>query len=193
MQIPQWATARWLVIALIAICVALVSVGLYFHSALRPIPPLVEITEKPNDTYQPIFHSYSPAQKAHVLDGEFLLVKTVDRLPNDLKSAFSQLAGMNGFEMAGPGENFQLGDVIVEHGLPWRRLLFAGTSNDKYFIHYERGGRGHNYYVVVFAIEPERKVTFLWGAAGFPGAKDLRHLRTMVAAGAYADDRSYSW
>jgi hypothetical protein len=184
---------RWLVGTIVTICVVFVSIGLYFRSALRPIPPPLEVTEKLNDTYWPIFHTYSPAQKAHVLDGDFIIVTNINGLPDELKTAFSHLAGMHDFEMANPGENFQIADVIVEHGLPWRRLLFAGISNDKYFIHYEKGGRGHSYHVAVFAIGPERKVMFLWGGPGFSGAKDLTQLRTMVAAGAYADDRSYYW
>jgi hypothetical protein len=193
MHILQRTTTPWLVTILITICVACVCVGLYFRSALRPIPPLVEFTEKLNDFHWPIFHTFSPAQKAHVLDGEFLIVNTVDRLPNDLKSAFSHLAGMHDFAMANPGKKYQVTDVVVEEGLPFQRLLFAGISHDKYFVHYEAGGIGHSYHVAVFAIDSGRKVTFLWGGPGFRGAKDLKQLRTMVAAGVFKDDQAYYW
>src|ERR1700730_15666878 len=171
-------TTRRIIIAFTMFCIICACAGVYFRSTFRPIPPLLDVTQGPRDFYTPIHHTFSPAQKAHVLDGDFVIVKNVDRLPDALKTAFSHLSGMDDFEMANPGEKFQLGDVIDEPGLPWRRLLFAGISKDKYFIHYEKGGRAHSYHVAVFAIGPERKVMFLWGGPGFPGAKDLTQLRT---------------
>ena len=193
MKIVQRKTIRWLVLVFITICVAGVGVGLYLRSTLRPIPPLLDVTENQRDFYWPIFHTYSPTQKAHVLDGKLLIVKSVDRLPDDLKSAFSRLAGMRDFAMANPGEKYQETDVIVEKALPFERLLFAGISNDKCFIHYEEGGIGHSYHVVVFAVDSQGKVKFLWGGPGTRGAKDLKQLRTMVAAGVFKDDQAYSW
>jgi hypothetical protein len=193
MHIFQWHTPRWLVIILIMICVACVCIGLYFRSELLPIPRLLEVTEKPRDFYWPIFHTLSPAQKAHVLDGDFLIVNTVDHLPNELKSAFSHLAGMHDFAMANPGEKYQETDVIVEEGLPFQRLLFAGISHNKYFIHYEEGGFSHSYHVAVFGVDSAGKLKFLWGGPGFQSAKDLKQLRTMVAAGVFKDDQAYSW
>jgi hypothetical protein len=193
MQILRRITTQWLVIILIAICAACIPVGLHLRAVRRPIPPLVEGSEKPRESYWPIFHTFSAAQKAHVLDGDFLIVKNVDRLPDDLKSAFCRLAGMKNFEMADPGENYQVTDVVVEEGLPFKRLLFAGISSGKYFIHYETGGIGHSYHVAVFGIDSQRRVTFVWGGPGGSGANDLTQLRTMVAAGAYKDDQAYYW
>jgi|HubBroStandDraft_6_1064221.scaffolds.fasta_scaffold77600_2 hypothetical protein len=193
MQIHPRTTKRWLVVVLTAICVAGVCVGIYIRALRRPIPALIEAAGKPHESYWPIFHTFSPTQKAHVLDGDFLVVKKVDRLPEDLKSAFCRLAGMDNFEMADPGEEYQVTDVIVEKGLPFQRLLFAGISNGKYFIHYETGGIAHSYHVAVFSVDSERKVTFVWGGPGGQGAKDLTQLRTMVAAGVYKDDQAYYW
>jgi hypothetical protein len=194
MRFPQRITMRWLSIAFITVCVACICAGLYFRSALlRPIPPLLEVADKPHDLYWPIFHTFSPAQKAHVLDGDFLIVKSVDRLPNELKSAFVRLSGMHDFAMANPGEKYQETDVIIEEGLPFKQLLFAGTLSDKYFIHYETGGIGHSYHVAVFAVDSEKRVEFMWGGPGARGAKDLAQLRTMVAVGVYKDDQAYYW
>jgi hypothetical protein len=95
--------------------------------------------------------------------------------------------------MANPGEKYEATDVIGEPRLPSRRLLFAGLSRDKYFIHYERGGRGHSYDIVVFEVDPGKEVKLLWGGSGATGAKSLEQLRSMVASGAFADDRAYSW
>ncbi len=132
-------------------------------------------------------------EKSRILDGEFSIQKDVHRLPIDLKSAFAHLARQQEFEMANPGEKYEATDVIGEPRLASRRLLFAGLSRDKYFIHYERGGRGHSYDIVVFEVDPRKEVKFLWGGSGATGAKSLEQLRSMVASGAFADDRAYSW
>jgi mono/diheme cytochrome c family protein len=140
--------------------------------------------------YVPPHHRISVAEKAHILDGDFSIEINAGRLPANLKSAFAQLAGERYFNMANPGEKFQVTDVIDEPGLPWRRLFFAGISNDKYFIHYEKGGIAHSSHLAVFAVNSDGKVSFLWGGPG-PAAKDLAQLQTMLAAGKFADDLPY--
>jgi len=117
----------------------------------------------------------------------------MDAMPPRLKEAFEMITGVRQFEMANPGEKYQVTDVITERGLPRRRLLFAGVSDNKWFIQYERGGLGHSYFVVVFSVEPRGAVRFFWGGAGFQGAKDLDDLRKKIAAGRFADDRLYYW
>jgi len=114
-------------------------------------------------------------------------------MPPRLKEAFEKITGLRQFEMANPGEKYQVTDVITERGLPRRRLLFAGVSDNKWFIQYERGGLGHSYFVVVFSVEPRGAVQFLWGGEGFQSAKDLDDLRKKIAAGRFADDRLYYW
>jgi hypothetical protein len=133
-------------------------------------------------TYLPPFHTLSPNQKAHVLDGDFSIERQVDRLPESLKIAFSALSGQPDFKTANPGEKYQATDVIVETGLPPRRLLFAGISKDKYFVHYEMGGHSHSVHIAVFGVDSENKVMFLSGGPG-SHARDLLQLRSMVVAG----------
>jgi hypothetical protein len=149
-------------------------------------------SEAHDHAYVPPFHTLSLNQKAHVLDGEFSIERKVDHLPKRLKTAFSALSGQRDFKMANPGEKYQDTDVIVEPGLPFRRLLFAGISKDKYFIHYEMGGYAHSVHIAVFGVDSENRVKFSWGGP-VPPAKDLMQLRSEVAAGAFADDRSYHW
>lgn len=181
------------IIAPIAFCAVCLSAPVYFGFALWLMNPPSAVGEKPRDAYRPIFRTLSPAQRAHILDGEFSIEREVDRLPDGLKSAFSRLAGEHDFKMANPGEKYQATDVVDEAGLPFRRLLFAGISSDKYFIHYEKGGYAPSNYVVVFGVDPGGKVRFLWGGAGPRSARDLKELRAMVAAGVYADGRAYYW
>jgi mono/diheme cytochrome c family protein len=140
----------------------------------------------------PVPHKLTAAEKAHILDGEFSIEKTVDHLPDNLKSAFAHLAKEHDFKMANPGEKYQETDV-VEPGLPDRRLIFAGVSKGRCFIHYEKGGWGHNFHIVVFDVDPAGKVSFLWGSQGFQSAKDLTQLRTLVSSRPFADDETDYW
>jgi Tol biopolymer transport system component len=175
-----------------ALVAYVISLKLPPEPAARPAQSLSS-REEPQKNDSPAHHKLSAAEKAHILDGEFTIEKQVDRLPDSLKSAFEVLAKQNGFAMANPGEKYQETDVISELGLPSRRLIFAGISKDRYFIHYEKGGIFHSYHLAVFDVSPTGKVTFHWGGAGGPAANDLAQLRKMVSAGAFADDLAYYW
>lgn len=183
---------RWL----IRRCLFVVSLGLGLsvHAQAAAVPSAPPATTKPADDLPARFHkTLSQAQKQHVLDGQFTVLTSTDAMPPRLKEAFEMITGVRQFEMANPGEKYQVTDVITERGLPRRRLLFAGVSDNKWFIQYERGGLGHSYFVVVFSVEPRGAVQFLWGGEGFQSAKDLDDLRKKIAAGRFADDRLYYW
>jgi len=140
------------------------------------------------------FHKQlSKSQKAHILDGPFRTIATTEAMPATVKQAFTEIAGEHSFALANPGEKYQVTDVVSEAELPFRRLVFAGANGDEWFIHYERGGRGHSYSVIVFKIYAPYRLRFLWGGAGFRAAANLQELQKMVAAGHFADDAAYSW
>jgi mono/diheme cytochrome c family protein len=160
------------------------------HQALVAYIVSIKRPSKAAASYSPPFHRIPRAEKAHILDGDFSIEKSVTRLPDSLKSAFARLAGARYFNMANPGEKFQVTDVVDEPGLAWRRLIFAGISKDRYFTHYEKGGIAHSSHIAIFSVDSERKVNFLWGGPG-PAANDLAQLRTMLAAGKFADDLPY--
>jgi hypothetical protein len=140
------------------------------------------------------FHKQlSRPEKEHLLDGSFTKVATTEAMPPKVKEAFAEITGERSFALANPGQKYQETDVVYEPGLPFRRLLFAGAKDDEWFVQYERGGRGHGYDVVVFKVNAQHPVQFLWGGAGFHGAENLDELRKMVATGQFSDDRAYSW
>lgn len=182
---------RRLIVGFMAVCFVGSCAIAYLHAASRPVEPLPLQGKESTRGNAPVFHKLSHGEKAHILDRDFSIVKKVDRLPDALKSAFAQLASESDFKMANPGEKYQETDFISEPGLPWRRLLFAGISNDRYFIHYEKGGMGHSFYVAIFNVSPAGKVSFLWGGPGFRAARDLPQLRTLVSVGVFCDDRVY--
>jgi hypothetical protein len=140
------------------------------------------------------FHKQlSRSEKEHILDGSFTIVAATEDLPPKVKLAFAEITRQNSFALANPGQKYQVTDVVSDTNLPSRRLAFAGVKDGEWFIHYERGGRGHGYDVIVFKIEPQHQVQFLWGGAGFQGAKNLDELRKMIAAGQFSDDATYYW
>jgi mono/diheme cytochrome c family protein len=157
---------------------------------VRPAQPSPAPHEEPQENPPPAHHKLSESEKAHLLDGDFTIEYKVERLPDSLKSAFARLAKESEFKMANPGEKFEATDYISAPGLPNRRLIFAGVSKNRYFIHYEHGGIGYHCDVVVFDVNPEEKVSFLGGGSG-DRAKDLAQLRTIVSSKTFGDSSNY--
>src|SRR5690348_8402933 len=82
----------------------------------------------PQSARTPPLRTLSATQKAHILDGQFSIERNVGQLPEAVKAQFARYAREKEFKMANPGETYQATDVIMQPGLPWRRLLFAGVS-----------------------------------------------------------------
>jgi hypothetical protein len=120
-----------------------------------------------------------------ILDDDFSILRTTGEIPQSCEEAFSRFAGDGGFGMADPGQRFQVGDV-VQKGLLKRRLIFAGTSSGKCFVHYEQGGRGHSYYLTVFNTSAHVP-KLLWKAASLAPTANLQELRSAVAKGAFQE------
>jgi hypothetical protein len=133
----------------------------------------------------------SVAEKGHLLDGQLKVTSKTEGIPANVKLAFSKIAREPSFAMANPGQKFQVTDVVHNRTLPWRRLVFAGVQDDKWFIHYERGGYAHSYYVAAFKANSHGDALFLWGCGVGKSAKTLEELRTMVATYQLADAKSY--
>ena len=135
----------------------------------------------------------SAAEKEHILDGPFKMVSRTEAMPPHVKQAFSTITSEPSFALANPGQKYQVTDVEVDRSLPRRRLVFAGVLGEEWFVHYERGGIGHSYCVLLFKVDPQNRLRFVWGGAGFHGAKNLDQLRQMVDAGQFSDERRYDW
>jgi hypothetical protein len=103
-------------------------------------------------------------ERGRILDGDFTPVRSVDLVPPQVKAAFAALTRESRFEMADKGQDFQLTDVISKRGLPRRRMILAGISDTTCFLHYEMGGRGHAYYLVVFTTNSSGAM-FVWGGS----------------------------
>jgi hypothetical protein len=140
------------------------------------------------------FHKrLSPPEKEHILDGSFTDVTKTEAMPATVKEAFAKITAEPSFALANPRQKFQVTDVVVHRGLPRRRLIFAGVRGDEWFVHYELGGFAHSYCVLLFKVDPQNQFQFVWGGAGFQGAKNLDQLRKMVVAGQFLDDMQNYW
>jgi hypothetical protein len=80
--------------------------------------------------------------------------------------------------MADPGERFEATDVITDPNLPRRRLIFAGVSQDRAFVHYEEGGIAQSYIVELFRLEPSGTAVGIWHGY-FGPAKSLDEIRQL--------------
>jgi len=139
--------------------------------------------------------SLSPQQKHRLLDGRCDLITSASAMPNALKGAFMTTTGEQGFELAEPGSKYQTTDV-VERGsptLPYRRLVFAGHCDDRWFIYYEHGGIAHGYSLLVYQADANQVLQFIWGGAGFVLAKNLDDLRSAIQTGKFADNLPFHW
>jgi hypothetical protein len=140
------------------------------------------------------FHKrLSPAEKEHILDGSFTDVTKTEAMPAMVKQAFATITDEPSFVLANPGQKFQVTDDGGLPRLPRRRLIFAGVQGNEWFVHYERGGLGHNYCVLLFKVDPHNQLQFVWGGAGFHGASNLDQLRRMIVAGQFSDDVQNYW
>ena len=126
-------------------------------------------------------HPVSSSETEHLLDGQFKLESKTDGIPTNLKQAFSKITREAPFAMANPGKKFQATDVVYDRSLPRRRLVFAGVQGETWFVHYERGGLAHSYFVVAFNVKAQGDVNFAWGCGIADAASSIEQLRRMVA------------
>ena len=123
----------------------------------------------------------SSAMIEQFLADDFTIIKEVKALPLPVLGAFTEQSGLR-FTIADPGKKFLATDVIYDSSLPRKRLIFAGTSGDKCFVHYEQGGLGHTYLIAFFTITDENKLEPLWLKYCGP-ASDFHDLRSRVLKG----------
>lgn len=127
-------------------------------------------------------YGLSKVARDEFLDRDFTIVKDVRVLPSPVLEALTEQSGSR-LVMANPGEKFEATDFILDSSLPQRRLIFAGVSGDRCFIHYERGGRGHSYIVAFFRLMSANSMEPLWSAYCDGPAATFHDLRSKLATG----------
>ena len=126
----------------------------------------------------------SEALRAHVKDERFQIVTSIRGLPLGVRDGLQTLFGSQALDIAEPGAEFQVTDVIVNPKLPIRRLVAAGCSTDFHcLVYYERGGIAHTWLVALFHWTPAA-TRFEWGGTAPGGLKTIDDVRKAVLSGA---------
>lgn len=113
------------------------------------------------------FADVTKLQVAHrkVLEdsSQFRLVLATTNLP----SAIVALCADDSGRLAEPGQKWAATDIITIASLPRKRLIWAAVSGEHYVVHYERGGRGHSFHVLVATLaKGEAKPKVMWRGVG---------------------------
>jgi hypothetical protein len=125
----------------------------------------------------------SEALRAHVKEERFQVVASVRGLPLGVRDALQTLFGSKTLDIAEPGEEFQVTDVISNPKLPFRRLVAAGCSLDHCLVYYERGGIAHTWQVALFHWTPAA-TRFEGGGTAPGGLKTIDEVLNALLSGA---------
>lgn len=126
-----------------------------------------------------------------LINGDCATIRASRELPDQIKNAFATITHTKPFALADPGAGFNA-THLIDPGLPGRRLMLAGRSQDRWFIEYEHGGEAKSVALMVLRTNPDRSVTFVWGRQLTHGATNVGQLRAALSNGAYLD-APYSW
>lgn len=126
--------------------------------------------------------SDSIVAEEQVRNVELKPVPSVTELPATAQADLARLFGQAKLDMADPGAEWQVTDVIMKPNLPGRRLIAAGCSNQHCLIYYERGGIAHVWAVVLLKLDgPGKGLVKGWSAPS--GLGQVEEVRQAVAAG----------
>ena len=121
--------------------------------------------------------------RAQVQDERFGIVTSIRGLPLGVRAGLQTLFGSETLDIAEPGAEFQVSDVIVNSKLPIRRLVAAGCSYEHCLVYYERGGIAHTWRVALFHWTPIA-TRFEWGGSAPGGLLTIDDVRSAILSGA---------
>jgi hypothetical protein len=131
-----------------------------------------------------------PADDQKVLRdvSRFREIHAATNLPPSVFALCADSAG----RLAEPGQKWEATDAIMDDKLPTKRLVWAVTDGDYYVVHYERGGRGHSFHVLVVRLQVgESKPSFVWRGVGGQ-LKDFKAFLDAVANKKLDDTLDYA-
>jgi hypothetical protein len=124
----------------------------------------------------------SGALRAHVQNERFGIVTSIRGLPLGVRDGLQTLFGSRELDIAAPGAEFQVTDVVGNPRLPLRRLVAAGCSTDHCLVYYERGGIDHTWHVALFHWTPAA-TRFEWGGTAPGGLATIDDVRSAILSG----------
>ena len=134
----------------------------------------------------------SAALRTHLQAERFDIVTSVRGLPLGVRDLMQKMFGTVSLDIAEPRGEFQVTDVVTKPGLPFRRMIVAGCSNDFHcLLYYERGGIAHTRHVMLFRWTPDA-TRFEWGGTAPGGLATIDEVRKAILSGA-VKPQSGSW
>jgi len=124
-------------------------------------------------------NALSGALRAHVQDERFGIVTSIRGLPLGVRDGLQTLFGSLALDIAEPGAEFQVTEVVVNPKLPIRRLVSAGCSTDHCLVYYERGGIAHTFHVALLHWTPAA-TRFEWGGTAPGGLATIDDVRGAI-------------
>jgi hypothetical protein len=124
----------------------------------------------------------SGALRAHVRDERFQIVTSIRGLPLGVRDGLQTLFGSGTLDIAEPGAEFQVTNVVVNPKRPIRRLVAAGCSTDHCLVYYERGAIDHTWHVALFHWTPA-STRFEGGGHAPGGLATIDDVRSAFLAG----------
>jgi hypothetical protein len=121
--------------------------------------------------------------RSHLTNDRFQVVTSIRGLPLGVRDALQTLFSSSTLDIAEPGAEFQVTDVIRDSMLPIRRLVAAGCSSDHCLVFYERGGIAHTWQVALFHWTPAA-TRFEWGGSAPGGLMTIDDVRKAILSGA---------
>lgn len=117
------------------------------------------------------------------LQDEFVIYTTVDSIPEPIFNAIPNNSFEGVIAMADPGEDYNKSDAVDNPDMPFSRLIFAGHSDQIWFIYSEEGGIARHKRLVLYKysngqVELLNELTFLL----FQIAADLDELRQQIVS-----------
>ncbi|MSO34974.1 MAG: hypothetical protein EXQ54_00895 [Acidobacteria bacterium] len=120
---------------------------------------------------------------AHLQAERFQTVSSIRGLPLGVRDGLQASFGSQALDLAEPGAEFRMTDVVVNPNLPTRRLVAAGCSTDHCLVYFERGGIAHTWHVALFHWTPAG-TRFEWSATAPGGIATIDDVRKAILSGA---------
>ncbi len=117
------------------------------------------------------------------------LFRSVAKVPRQVVTACADASKDPGFRLAEAGQPFQVSDAITNEtrNLPRRRFIWAARLPEYYVVHYEMGGRGHSFHVLLVKFDgTEKAAQVTWSAAAI-FLKDYDHFLRALKTGKLDD------
>ena len=119
----------------------------------------------------------------HVKNDRFGIVTSIRGLPLGVRDGLKTLFRSKTLDIAEPGAEFQLTDVVIDPDVPIRRMVAAACTIEYCLVYFERGGGTHTWHVALFHWTPDA-TRFEWGGPAPGGLATIDAVRNAVVSGA---------